>query len=260
MSTSTMASPRVVSREAWREARVALLAKEKEMTRARDALNEERRALPAVEVVEDYVFEGPEGRSGLAELFAGRGQLVVYHFMFDPAWEEGCSGCSHLVDNLPHPAHLHARDTTLVLVSRAPLAKIGAFRARMGWTLPWYSSAGSRFNYDFHATTDPEVAVVEYNYRDEATMEAHGQAYHVRGEQPGMSVFVREGERVLHTYSTYGRGLDAFLNTYNLLDLTPLGRGEGWDGMPDLGGLGMEWLRHHDRYGGGASCCHSAGD
>ncbi|HEX7241928.1 MAG TPA: DUF899 domain-containing protein, partial [Longimicrobiaceae bacterium] len=227
MTSSTIAElPKTVSRDEWLAARRELLAKEKEATRARDALNVERRALPMVEVEKEYVFEGPDGRTTLLDLFDGRTQLLVYHFMFDPEWEEGCSGCSHVADNLPHLAHLHARDTTMVLVSRAPLARIEPFRARMGWTVSWVSSYGSDFNYDFHATTDASVAPVEYNYRGLAELEARGQSYHVSGEQPGLSVFLRDGARVFHTYSTYGRGLDAFLTTHHLLDATPFGRGE----------------------------------
>lgn len=248
MTESTMQLPQVVSRDEWLAARSALLAKEKAATRARDALNAERRALPMVAVEEDYVFQGPGGALSLLDLFEGRSQLLVYHFMFDPAWDEGCPGCSHFADNIGHLAHLHARDTTLVLVSRAPLEKILPFRERMGWTVPWVSSYGSRFNYDFHATTDEAVAPVEYNFRDRATLEELGQGYHASGEQPGLSVFLRDGGRVFHSYSTYGRGLDAHLGTHHFLDLTPIGRGEGWDGMPDLGGRGMDWLRHHDRY------------
>jgi predicted dithiol-disulfide oxidoreductase (DUF899 family) len=258
---STIELPRVVGRDEWTAARRELLAREKAATKTLDALNAERRALPAVEIDEEYAFEGPDGRATLLDLFAGRRQLIVYHFMFDPAWDEGCSGCSHVADNIPELAHLHARDTTLVMVSRAPLAKIEAFRARMGWTMPWYSSHGSDFNYDFHVTTDPAVAPVEYNYRDEATLQAKEETYFARGEQPGASVFLRDGGRIFHTYSTYGRGLDILLTTHHYLDLTPAGRGEGWDGMPDLGGQGMGWLRHHDRYETEASasdCCASA--
>ncbi len=241
--------PQIASREDWLVARKALLAKEKDLTRARDALNAERRRLPMVAIEKDYVFEGPNGALRLLDLFEGRRQLLVYHFMFHRDQGEGCSGCSHVADNFPHVAHLHARDTTLALVSRAPLAEIEPFKARMGWPLPWYSSFGSDFNYDFHATTDEAVAPVEYNYMDRASLERAGLTYHLEGEQHGLSVFLRDGEAVFHTYSTYARGVDHLLNVYNLLDLTPFGRGEGWDGMPDLDGKGMNWLRHHDRYG-----------
>jgi predicted dithiol-disulfide oxidoreductase (DUF899 family) len=255
---STIGLPRVVSRGEWTAARRELLAKEKEATRALDALNAERRALPAVEIEKEYAFEGPDGRATLSDLFEGRRQLIVYHFMFGPEEDEGCSGCSHIADNLPHLSHLHARDTTLVMVSRAPLARIEAFRARMGWSVPWYSSYGSDFNYDFHVTIDEAVAPVEYNFRDGAALEEKGETYHAKGEQPGASVFLRDGGRIYHTCSTYARGLDMLLNSYHYLDLTPFGRGEGWDGMPDLGGAGMGWLRHHDRYAPeavAANCC-----
>jgi predicted dithiol-disulfide oxidoreductase (DUF899 family) len=248
-TTTTLEQPRAATRAEWLEARKALLVKEKELTHARDALNAARRDLPMVEIDKAYTFEGPAGPLSLADLFQGRRQLIIYHFMFHRDRGEGCSGCSHVVDNLPHLAHLHARETTLALVSRAKLSEIEPFRARMSWTTPWYGSLGSDFNYDFHVTTDEAVAPVEYNYMDQGTLERKGMDYHVKGEQHGLSVFLRDGDRVYHTYSTYGRGVDPLLNTYNLLDLTPFGRGEGWDRMPDLGGQGQGWLRHHDRYG-----------
>ncbi len=249
---------RIATPAEWRAARLALLAQEKELTRQRDRLNEVRRALPAVRVEKTYLFRGPRGEATLLDLFEGRRQLVVYHFMFDPGdpppgrsgapYTEGCPGCSFLADAIPHLSHLHARDTTLAVVSRAPVEKIEPFRARMGWTFPWYSSFGTSFNYDFHATVDPAVAPVEYNYQDRAELERKQELYHLSGEQPGASVFLRDGTRVLHTYSTYGRGLDLLAATYNWLDLTPLGRQEGWGGTPDLGGAGIHWTRHHDRY------------
>jgi predicted dithiol-disulfide oxidoreductase (DUF899 family) len=237
-------APRVVSRAEWRAERVRLLAREKELTRARDVLNEERRALPVVLVDKDYAFETTTGPARLIDLFEGRRQLIVYHFMFFRESGEGCPGCSHMADNVPHLSHLQARQTTFALVSRAPLAELEPFKRRMGWTLPWHSSHGSEFNYDFHATTDESIAPVEYNDRSKAELERLGQRYHVKGEQPGASVFLRDGDRVYHSYSTYGRGLDALLATHAWLDLTPFGRGEGWDGMPNLEAP----LRHHDRY------------
>ena len=240
--------PRIASREEWLVARKALLEKEKALTRQRDALNAERRQLPMVAVTQDYRFQGPQGELRLVDLFEGRSQLIIYHFMYLRDRGECCDGCSSLVDNIGHQAHLHARDTTLVLVSRAPLAELEAFRQRMGWALPWYSSYGGAFNYDYHVTTDEAVAPVEYNYRDKAALERLGLTYHVQGEQPGVSVFLRDGERVYHCYSSYGRGLDILMGTYNYLDLTPFGRGEGWDGMPDLDGKGMHWTRLHDQY------------
>ncbi|MEO6528391.1 MAG: DUF899 domain-containing protein [Gemmatimonadaceae bacterium] len=236
--------PRVTSREEWREARLALLAREKELTRARDALSRDLRALPLVAVEKPYQFDGPGGPLTLLDMFNGRRQLIVYHFMFFRDKGEGCPGCSHMADYIPHLSHLHARDTSLVFVSRAPVAEIAPFRARMGWSTPWYSSFGSDFNYDFHATTDEAVAPVEYNYRDRKTLEVLGQTYHVEGEQPGASVFLRDGAQIYHSYSTYGRGLDQMIGTHNWLDITPFGRGEGKNGTPDLGVP----LRHHDRY------------
>lgn len=200
-----MAYPQIVSREEWLVARQELLIKEKETTRARDRLNAERRRLPMVKIDKEYLFEGPDGKASLLDLFDGRCQLILYHFMFDPSWDDGCKSCSNLVDNLPSRlARLHARDTSLVLVSRAPLAKIEPFKTRMNWTVPWFSSYGSDFNYDFDATGDG-------------------------GEKPGISVFLREGETIFHTYSTTARGVDILLGTYNYLDLTPLGRQEEWE-------------------------------
>jgi predicted dithiol-disulfide oxidoreductase (DUF899 family) len=204
-----MTYPRIVSQEEWLAARAELLIKEKEATRARDKLNAERRRLPMVKIDKAYSFEGPDGTASLLDLFDGRRQLIIYHFMFDPSWDDGCRSCSNLVDNIPFRlARLNARDTSLVLVSRAPLAKIEPFKARMNWTVPWFSSYGSDFNYDFNVTDE-------------------------EGEKPGLSVFLREGEQVLHSYSTSGRGVDILLGTYNYLDLTPLGRQEDWEERPE---------------------------
>lgn len=173
MSTSTTNQPSIVSREEWLAARKRLLASEKELSRHRDEVNAERRRLPMVEVTKDYVFEGPE-KAGLVDLFDGRHQLLVFHFMFEPDWDEGCPSCSYVVDNIGHLSHLHARDTSLVLVSRAPFEKLAAYRQRMGWTLPWYSSYGSDFNYDFHATLDDRVAPVLLHFRTEAELAEAG--------------------------------------------------------------------------------------
>ena len=241
MTTNTPALPRVVSREEWVAARKALLTKEKQLTRARDALSAERRRLPMVEIEKDYVFEGPAGPARLLDLFEGRRQLIIYHFMFDPDWDEGCPSCSFVVDNIGHLAHLDARDTTLVLVSRARIFQIDAYKARMRWTLPWFSANGSEFNYDFHATIDEALMPAEYNYRDAAGF---------KGEGHGVSVFLRNGDRVFHTYSTYARGAEVLLGSYNYLDLTPFGRQEDWEdspaGWPQTPTQG--WLRRHDRY------------
>jgi len=219
-----MAQPRVVSRDEWLVARTELLAQEKEMARAQAELDARRRELPMVRLDKEYKFAGPSGPISLLELFDGRPQLIVYHFMFDPSWDEGCPSCSLLTDNIGHLAHLHVNNTSLALVSRAPLPKIQAFQQRMGWTMPWYSSADSDFNYDFHVTNDESVAPVEYNYKDAATLHQQGLDHHMAGESPGLSVFVRDGDTIFHTYSAYGRGLDRLLGTYHYLDLTPMGR------------------------------------
>ena len=200
-----MTHPKIVSREEWLVARKALLIEEKEATHARDRLNAERRRLPMVEIDKEYFFAGPNGKVRLLDLFDGRRQLIIYHFMFDPSWDDGCPNCTNLVDNLPFRlAHLQASETSLVLVSRAPLPKLEAYQTRKGWSVPWFSSYGSDFNYDF-GVTDEE------------------------GEKPGLSVFLREGGDLFHTYSTNGRGVDILLGTYNYLDLTPLGRQEPWE-------------------------------
>ena len=230
-----MSLPQVVSRDEWLVARKELLAKEKELTRQRDALNAERRRLPMVRIDKDYVFEGPDGKASLLDLFDGRRQLIVRHFMFDPSWDEGCPSCSAGADEISDGLlkHLHARDTSLVVVSRAPLAKIEAFKARRGWTFPWYSSYGSDFNYDFHVTLDESVAPVEYNYRTRAEHEQAGTSVYVEGEQPiegpGQSCFLRDGDNVFHTYSNYARGAEMTGGSYYYLDLTGLGRQEDWE-------------------------------
>jgi predicted dithiol-disulfide oxidoreductase (DUF899 family) len=216
-----------VTRDEWLTARKELLAKEKELTRARDALNAERRQLPMVEIDKNYVFEGPTGKSSLLDLFDKHRQLVVYHFMFDPAEDQGCSSCSLFADGVGPLVHLRSRDTNFAAISRAPIEKIEAFKARMGWDFPWYSSFGNDFNYDFHVTEDEAVAPVEYNYQDKATLEEKKNWHSLKGEQHGMSVFFRDEGRVYHTYSTYARGTDHLLLTYSLLDLTPLGRQDG---------------------------------
>lgn len=237
---------RVVSRGEWLVARKALLTKEKELTRLRDRLSAERRKLPWVKVEKNYVFDAPDGKKTLAGLFERHSQLIIYHFMFGPGWKEGCPSCSFLADHIDGAlAHLAARDVTFAVVSRAPLGEILPFQQRMGWRFNWVSSHGSDFNYDFHVTTDEAVAPVEYNYRDKATLEQLGHSYHVQGEQPGASTFLRQNGRIYHTYSTYGRGLDLLVGAYNYLDLVPKGRDE--DGLA----FTMAWVRHHDRYGNG---------
>ncbi len=230
-----MSLPQVVSRDEWLVARKELLAEEKAMTRARDALNTKRRELPMVRIDRNYVFEGPEGKASLLGLFDGRRQLIVVHFMFSPNWDEGCSSCSAGADENSDGllAHLHNRDTTLVYISRAPLVKIEAYKARKGWTFPWYSSYGSDFNYDFHVTLDESIARIEYNYRTKSEHEQAGTAAFLESEQPieapGMSCFLREGDGVFHTYSMYARGAESLGGSYYFLDLTALGRQEDWE-------------------------------
>jgi predicted dithiol-disulfide oxidoreductase (DUF899 family) len=229
----------IVSREEWLEARRAHLASEKELTRQRDALAAERRGLPWVRLDRTYPFEGPGGPTTLADLFAGRSQLVVYHFMLGPGWEEGCKSCSFWADNYQGAVvHLAARDVTLAAVSRAPFAEIEAFRRRMGWSFPWVSSHGSDFNYDFGVSFTPEQREGEQPNYNFGTLHFAGE------EAPGLSVFARGDDgAVYHTYSTYARGLDVFNGTYQLLDLVPKGRDE--EGLD----YSMAWVRHHDRYG-----------
>jgi predicted dithiol-disulfide oxidoreductase (DUF899 family) len=228
----------VVTRDQWLSARKALLAREKEFNKVRDALVAERRRLPMVEVDKPYIFTDGNGRHTLADLFAGKPQLLVYHFMLEPGWTQGCVGCSYVMDSLDGAlAHVAARDTAFVIVSRAPLAEIEAFRARMGWKARWVSSEGSDFNRDFGVSFDVEDVgnpAVSVNYAGPPTLAA---------PIPGLSAFLRDGERVFHTYSTYRRGLESLMSAYNLLDLSPLGRHE--EGLP----FPMAWLKHHDRYG-----------
>ncbi|HYH78936.1 MAG TPA: DUF899 domain-containing protein [Longimicrobium sp.] len=226
--------PPVVSRDEWTAARKALLEKEKEATRARDALNAERRRLPMVKVEKEYVFDGPGGKVRLADMFEGRSQLVLRHFMFDPRWEKGCPSCSAAADEISDGllAHLAARDTSFATVSRAPLEKIERYKASKGWRFPWYSSFGSDFNYDFHVTLDESVAPIEYNYRTKAEFEAMGERA-FSGEQPiempGHSFFLRVGDDVYHTYSMFARGAEMLGGSYYFLDLTVLGRQEDWE-------------------------------
>ena len=229
----TMNLPQVVSPEEWEAARERILAKEKEATRARDALAAERRRLPMVKIDTEYAFEGPEGEATLLDLFEGRRQLLLYHFMFGPNQDEGCNGCSMMADHIGHLEHLHARDTSLVLVSRAPFEKLTPFKERMGWTIPWYSSYQSDFNVDFGVS--PETPQPD-QYQD--------------GEDFGLSVFLRDGDDVYRTYFTNGRGVEAIENLWTFLDLTPLGRQEEWEDSPPgyPQSPPYQWWRHHDRY------------
>jgi predicted dithiol-disulfide oxidoreductase (DUF899 family) len=228
--------PEVVSHEHWFAARQDLLAAEKELTRARDRVNAQRRRLPMVRVDQPYAFRGPSGSVNLLELFDGRRQLVMHHFMFGPDWEQGCPSCSSAADGIGQLRQLHVRNTTLVAVSRAPYPKLAAYRDRMGWTFPWYSSHGSDFNYDFHSTLDDRVVPVMLHHRTGPELAEAGTPWggrwtdDLRGtEMPGISAFLRVGEDVFHTYSTFGRGIEGFHNGYEYLDLTALGRQEEWE-------------------------------
>src|SRR4051794_38113236 len=216
--------PRVVSRKAWLAARKELLVSEKEALRAKDALNTQRRLLPMVKVEKAYRFDGPDGPVGLLDLFDGRRQLVVQHFMFDPGWEDGCGSCTAAVDELSGGLlrHLRARSTNYAVVARAPLAKLEKYRAKRGWTIPLYSSFGSDFNYDFHVTIDASVTPVQFNYRDPDELREAGLGWILDAgdqpmEQPGLSVFLRDGDQVFHTYSTFGRGTEQTGGAYGIL-------------------------------------------
>lgn len=232
-----------VSRKEWLDARRALLVKEKEATRAHDILCKDRRALPVVKVDEPYEFESLNGdKLKLLDLFEGRRQLIVYHFMFSPDEDEGCSACSVLGDTVGHLSHLHSRDTTFAAVSRAPISKIGPFRERMGWTFPWYSSGNGDFNYDFNVTLTDSRPLM-YNYMSEADTKQQLTSKlgpNFTFDMHGLSVFLRDGDTVYHSYSTYARGTEKLVTTYNMLDLTPLGRLEV--------GTDIGSFQHHDKY------------
>lgn len=226
MTKGKQALPPVVSQDEWQAAINVLLDKEKDMTRLHDALNAQRRRLPMVKIDKDYVFQSENGNLNLLELFEGRRQLIVYHFMFAPELDEGCEGCSWVVDAMSHPAHLHARDTSLVLISRAPIEKIGRYKVRMGWEFQWYSSFGSDFNVDFGATTD-------------------------QGEEHGVSILLRDGKDLYRTYYTGARGVEHLGSHWTYLDLTPFGRQETWEDSPQGWPQSKPylWQRRHDDYG-----------
>jgi predicted dithiol-disulfide oxidoreductase (DUF899 family) len=233
-----MNPPKIASPEQWLAARLELLREEKKLTQLHDQVAQRRRELPWVKVTKPYTFDSPRGRVTLADLFAGRSQLMIQHFMFGPGWEEGCKSCSFMMDHFnPAVPHLNARDISFAAVSHAPLAEILPFQARMGWNVNWVSSHDTDFNFDFHVSfTEKEMAggLVNYNYT---------QRPFPHEEAPGISVFARDATgTVYHTYSTYGRGVEVAIGTYKLLDLVPKGRDE--EGLD----YGMEWLRHHDRY------------
>jgi predicted dithiol-disulfide oxidoreductase (DUF899 family) len=230
----------VVSHDAWIEARKALLKKEKEFTRLRDQLNQQRRELPWEKVEKQYVFDGPDGKESLADLFDGKSQLIVWHFMFGSDWKEGCSHCSFWADTFNgNIVHLRQRDTTMIAIAQAPLKKIESFKKRMGWSFKWVSSAKTDFNFDFQASVRPEelkAGKVYYNYRQIAPFS---------DQLHGASAFCRDDRGdVFHTYSTYARGVDMLNGTYQYLDLTAKGRDEDWSADHPSG-----WVRHHDKYG-----------
>ncbi|MBI3884127.1 MAG: DUF899 domain-containing protein [Opitutae bacterium] len=238
MNNDSLENPAIVSPEKWLAARHELLREEKEFTRLRDRLARRRRELPRVKINQAYTFESPTGRVSLADLFEGRSQLIVQHFMFGPGWAEGCKSCSFMLDHInPTVAHLKARDVSFAAVSHAPLAESLPFKARMGWAVTWVSSHGTAFNRDFHVSFTAEEIQrggVNYNY---------GKMDFPQTEAPAISVFLRDAAGdVYHTYSTYGRGVEVVMGTYHLLDLVPKGRDEANDEY------GMQWLRHHDRY------------
>jgi predicted dithiol-disulfide oxidoreductase (DUF899 family) len=234
---------KIVSHDEWTAARKAYLVEEKAFSRARDALARKRRELPWERIEKRYVFDGPNGKETLADLFGGKSQLIVYHFMLGPGWEAGCPSCSYLADHFDGAViHLAQRDASFVVISRAPLAEIEQFKKRMGWRFKWVSSFGSDFNYDYQVSISPEEKTsgkVLYNYEIIEKFPSE--------ERPGASVFYKnEAGEVFHTYSTYGRGLDILIGTYHFLDLAPKGRDE--DGLA----WSMAWVRHHDRYDGAA--------
>jgi predicted dithiol-disulfide oxidoreductase (DUF899 family) len=226
--------PRVTTRDEWLTARTQLLRKEKQLTAERDRLNTERRNLPMVEIVEDYRFDGPGGQVSLLDMFEGRRQLIIYHFMFGPDWDEGCPSCTAGTEEMSPGLldHLHTRDTTYAMVSRAPLEKLEKWKEQHGWDIPWYSSFASDFNYDFGVTIDESRGSRTYNYRTKEEFEAMGDSFFDSPqpfEMPGQSCFLRDGDQVFHTYSQYARGLEGTGGSYYFLDLTALGRQEEWE-------------------------------
>lgn len=238
MSTATLQHPKIVSPEKWLAARKELLAKEKELTHLHDELNKRRRELPWQKVEKHYVFDGPNGKETLADLFDGRSQLAVYHFMFGPDWKEGCPSCSLAADHFDRSiVHLGQRDVTMIAVSRASLPQIEEFKKRMGWQFKWVSSLANDFNYDFHVSFKKDLPATEKYYN-------FATSNFPREEAPGLSVFYKdETGKIFHTYSTYGRGLEGLLGQYTILDLVPKGRDEDC-----MAPHPMAWVRHHDRY------------
>jgi predicted dithiol-disulfide oxidoreductase (DUF899 family) len=242
MTTTTIAPPPIASREAWLAQRIILQTHEKELTRHRDRVNAERRRLPMVKIEKEYVFDTPVGKQTLDALFEGRRHLIVYHFMFDPTWEAGCPGCTSYANALGDLSKLDDHDTTFALISRAPLARLEAYKTQKGWGMPWYSSFGSDFNYDFHVTLDENIAPIEYNYRNLDEMKARKGPNGMKGEEHGLSVFFRLDDDIFHTYSVYARGTEGLTDARALLDQTPYGRQQkfeesppGWPQKPTYG-------------------------
>jgi predicted dithiol-disulfide oxidoreductase (DUF899 family) len=224
--------PKVASPEEWRAERIRLLKEEKELTKHHDRVSAARRRLPMVKLDKMYEFDTPEGKKALADLFEGRTQLVVYHFMFDPEWEKGCGGCTGYVDAIGDLSMLHERNTTFALVSRAPLEKLEKYKAERGWDLTWVSSFGSDFNYDMHVTLDESVAPIEVNFESKEEFVRKHPTAAPKGEVQGLSVFFKVGDDVFHTYSTYARGVENLVDSYTILDCTPYGRQEDWEDSP----------------------------
>jgi predicted dithiol-disulfide oxidoreductase (DUF899 family) len=225
--------PQVVTQQEWLIERKKLLAEEKELTKRGDAVDAKRRRLPMVKIEKRYKFETPQGLLYLGDMFEGRRQLIIYHFMFEPDWDEGCPGCTGFVNALGDLSMLNERNTTFALVSRAPLEKLEAYKHAKGWDQNWYSSYGSDFNYDYHVTLDRKVAPLEYNYRTEAEWATTPQGSgFMHGDYHGISVFFRMGDDLFHTYSSYARGCENLTNSYELLDITPYGRQEDWEDSP----------------------------
>ena len=232
MPETAVPHPEIVSEADWRKARLAHLEREKAVTKELDGLRAERRRLPMTKVAKDYLFDGPKGKVSLKDLFEDRRQLVIYHFMFDPAWSKGCTGCTDYVDAIGDLSMLNQRNTTFAVVSRAPLEKLEAYQAAKGWDVNWYSSFGSDFNYDFHVTLDETVTPIEYNYRNLEEMNKRNGPNGMKGEEHGLSVFFRLGDDVYHTYSAYARGTESLTDSYQILDVTPYGRQESFEDSP----------------------------
>jgi predicted dithiol-disulfide oxidoreductase (DUF899 family) len=234
METTQIPHPPVATREQWLAARRLLLDQEKMLTREYDRINAQRRRLPMVKLEKAYQFQTPDGEKSLLELFEGQRQLVIYHFMFDPEWDKGCPGCTSFVDSLGDISGLKKRNTTFALVSRAPLSKLEKYKSERGWTVPWYSSFGSDFNYDFDVSHDETIAPISYNFEPKEVVEARrGGPGSVKGEDHGLSVFFELDGTVYHTNSTYARGVEMLADGYALLDQTPYGRQEDFEDSPE---------------------------